>query len=77
MFVEVSKPELLDAMREGLQKLEQLNLLSPEDLDIIDEKRILRREINELEQECRQSRDYNRREPMMQITAPLRKRRSV
>jgi len=65
MLLEVSKPELLDAMKESLQKLEQLKLISPEDLDIIDERRILRREIDELEQECRQSRDHNRREPMM------------
>jgi hypothetical protein len=65
MLLEVSKPELLDAMRESLQKLEQLKLISPEDLEIIDERRILRREIDELEQECRQSRDHNRREPMM------------
>ena len=65
MLLEVSKPELLDAMRESLQKLEQLKLISPEHLDIIDERRILRREIDELEQECRQSRDHNRREPMM------------
>jgi hypothetical protein len=65
MLLEVSKPELLDAMRESLQKLEQLKLISPEDLDIIDERRILRREIDELEQECRQSRDRNRRESMM------------
>ena len=64
MLLEVSKPELLDAMKESLQKLEQLKLISPEDLDIIDERRILRREIDELEQECRQSRDHNR-EPMM------------
>jgi len=65
MLLEVSKPELLDAMKESLQKLEQLKLISPEDLDIIDERRILRREIDELEQECRQSRDRNRRESMM------------
>jgi hypothetical protein len=64
MLLEVSKPELLDAMRESLQKLEQLKLISPEDLDIIDERRILRREIDELEQECRQLRDH-RRESMM------------
>ena len=64
MLLEVSKPELLDAMRESLQKLEQLRLISPEDLDIIDERRILRREIDELEQECRQLRDHHR-EPMM------------
>jgi len=65
MLLEVSKPELLDAMKESLQKLEQLKLISPEDLDIIDERRILRREIDELEQECRQSRDHTRGEPMM------------
>jgi hypothetical protein len=65
MPVEVSKPELLDAMRECLQKLEQLKLISPEDLDIIDERRILRRNIDKLEWECRQSRDHDRREPIM------------
>jgi hypothetical protein len=65
MLVEVSKAELLDAMRECLQKLEQLKLISPEDLDIIDERRILRRKIDELDQECRQSRDHDRREPVM------------
>jgi hypothetical protein len=51
MLVEVSKPELLDAMRECLQKLEQLKLINPDDLDIIDEKRILRQKIAELEDE--------------------------
>jgi len=65
MLVEVSKLELLDAMRECLQRLEQVKLISPEDLDIIDERRILRRKIDELEQECCQSRDHDRREPMM------------
>jgi hypothetical protein len=65
MLVEVSKAELLDAMRECLQRLEQLKLISPEDLEIIDERRILRRKIDELDQECRQSRDHDRREAVM------------
>jgi len=47
----VPKPELLDAMKDCLHDLENVKLLSPEDLDIIDEKRILRRKIAELEKE--------------------------
>jgi hypothetical protein len=47
----VSKPELLDAMKDCLHDLENVKLISPDDLDIIDEKRILRHTIAELERE--------------------------
>ena len=45
------KAELLDAMKECLQDLENTRLLSPDDLDIIDQKRVLRQQIAELEKE--------------------------
>jgi hypothetical protein len=45
------EPGLLDAMKECLQDLESVELLSPDDLDIIDQKRILRQKIAELERE--------------------------
>jgi hypothetical protein len=47
----VSKPELLDAMKDCLRELETTKLISPDDLDIIDQKRILRQKIAELENE--------------------------
>jgi hypothetical protein len=47
----VSKLELLDAMKDCLHDLENVKLISPDDLDIIDEKRILRHNIAELERE--------------------------
>jgi hypothetical protein len=47
----VPKPELLDAMKGCLHDLENVKLLSPDDLDIIDQKRVLRHEIDELENE--------------------------
>ena len=47
----VSKPELVDAMKDCLRSLENTKLISPNDLDIIDEKRILRQKIAELESE--------------------------
>jgi hypothetical protein len=47
-FVE---PELLDAMKDCLRDLENTKLISPDDLDIIDEKRVLRQKIAELERE--------------------------
>jgi hypothetical protein len=47
-FVE---PGLLDALKESLHDLENVKLISPGDLDIIDEKRILRQKIAELERE--------------------------
>jgi hypothetical protein len=43
------EPELLDAMKDCLRDLENTELISPDDLDIIDEKRILRQKIAELE----------------------------
>lgn len=46
---DVPKPELVDAMKGCLRDLESTKLISPDDLDIIDEKRILRRKIAELE----------------------------
>jgi hypothetical protein len=47
----ILKPELLDAMKDCLRDLENVKLLSPDDLDIIDEKRILRQQIAVLERE--------------------------
>lgn len=49
--VYVSRAELLEAMKGCLQDLEELKLLSPNDLDIIDERRILRQKIGELERQ--------------------------
>jgi hypothetical protein len=49
--IQVLRVELLEAMRGCLHDLEELKLLSPDDLDIIDERRILRRKIAELEAE--------------------------
>jgi len=48
---DVSKPELLDAMKHCLRDLEDTKLISPDDLDIIDQKHMLRRKIDELENE--------------------------
>ena len=48
---DVSKPELVEAMKDCLRDLENTKLISPDDLDIIDEKRILRRQIDELQNE--------------------------
>jgi hypothetical protein len=45
------EPELLDAMKDCLRELENVRLISPDDLDIIDQKRILRQKIAELEKE--------------------------
>ena len=49
--IQVLRAELLEAMKGCLHDLEELKLLSPDDLDIIDERRILRRKIAELEEE--------------------------
>jgi hypothetical protein len=46
---QVLKPELLDAMKDCLHDLENTKLISADDLDIIDQKRILRQKIAELE----------------------------
>jgi hypothetical protein len=45
----ILRAELLQAMKDNLRDLDDLKLLSPCDLDIIDEKRILRQQIAELE----------------------------
>jgi len=42
---------LLNAMKDCLRDLENTTLISPDDLDIIDEKRILRQKIAELERD--------------------------
>jgi hypothetical protein len=42
---------LLEAMQRRLRDLEDTKLISPDDLDIIDQKRILRRKIDELKNE--------------------------
>jgi hypothetical protein len=47
----IVKAELLDAMKECLHDLENTRLLSPDDLDIIDQKRLLRQQIAALEKE--------------------------
>jgi hypothetical protein len=50
-MVQVLRADLLDAMKDCLRDLEIVKLLSPDDLDILDEKRILRQKIDELENE--------------------------
>jgi hypothetical protein len=45
------EPGLLHAMKDSLRDLENVELISPDDLDIIDQKRILRHKIAELERE--------------------------
>ena len=63
-MVLVLRADLLDAMKDCLRDLEIVKLLSPDDLDILDEKRILRQKIHELENEeedsVRQSRERER-----------------
>jgi hypothetical protein len=49
--VHVLRVDLLDALKGCLHDLEELKLISPNDLDIIVEKRILRQRIAELEDE--------------------------
>lgn len=46
---EIPRAELLDAMKECLQDLENTELLGPDDLDIINQKRTLRQQIAKLE----------------------------
>jgi hypothetical protein len=48
---QIVKAELLRAMKECLHDLENTALLSPDDLDIIAQKRFLRQQIAELETE--------------------------
>jgi hypothetical protein len=47
----IVKAELLDAMKECLHDLENTELLSPDDLDIIAQKRFLRQQIDALANE--------------------------
>ena len=49
--VHVPRADLLDALKGCLHDLEELRLISPGDLDIIDERRILRQKIAKLEEE--------------------------
>ena len=49
--IQVLRAELLEAMKGCLYDLEELKLLSPDDLDIFDERRILRQKIAKLERE--------------------------
>jgi len=49
--VRISKADLLRAMKGRLVDLEELKLLNPNDLEIIEERRALRRKIAKLEQE--------------------------
>jgi hypothetical protein len=49
--VQVLRADLLDAMKDCLRDLENVKLLSPDDLDILDEKRSLRQKIDKLENE--------------------------
>jgi hypothetical protein len=48
---QIPRAELLDAMKECLRMLENTTLLSPDDLDIINQKRTLRQQIAKLEKE--------------------------
>jgi hypothetical protein len=47
----LKRSELLDVLKGCLRDLEDIKLLSPDDLDIIDQKRILREQIAALEKE--------------------------
>jgi len=47
----VSKPELLEAMRESLRNLENTQLISPDDLDILKSRHDLEAKIAILEQQ--------------------------
>lgn len=48
---DVSKHELLLVMKDCLRDLENVKMLSPDDLGIVDQKRTLRQTIAELERE--------------------------
>jgi hypothetical protein len=47
----IIKPELLDAMKQNLLELDNVKLIGPEDLEIIDQKRVLRQQITTLEKD--------------------------
>jgi hypothetical protein len=50
-MVQVLRADLLDAMKGCLHDLENVTLINPDDLDIIDQKRLLRQTIAGLESE--------------------------
>jgi hypothetical protein len=50
--VKVPRDESLETMKAYLHDLEELKLIAPEDLDIVDERRILRQKIAELEKKA-------------------------
>jgi hypothetical protein len=47
----VLKPELLEALKGRLRDLENTKLISPDDLGIVDQKRVLRQQIAALEKD--------------------------
>ena len=57
---QIPRAELLDAMKECLRDLENTQLLSPDDLDIINQKRTLRQQIAKLEKESGRENVYLR-----------------
>jgi hypothetical protein len=50
----VPQPGLLDGLKQALRELENLKLLSPRDLDILDLRRTLREKILRIENQQRQ-----------------------
>lgn len=64
---QIPRAELLDAMQKCLRDLENTELLSPDDLDIIDQKRTLRQQIAGL-REGKRSRD---RSPIIYAVNPV------
>jgi hypothetical protein len=51
MMRHVLKPELLNAMKESLRALENVKMLSPDDIEILRFRRTLRQKIDELEKQ--------------------------
>lgn len=49
MMRHILKPELLNAMKESLRTLENVKMLSPDDIEILRFRRSLRQKIDELE----------------------------
>ena len=52
----IPKPEMLEALKQSLHDLENLTLLSPDDLDIIELRRDLKANIEAIETQQRQRR---------------------
>jgi hypothetical protein len=65
-MVQVLRADLLDAMKDCLRDLENVKLLSPDDLDILDEKRILRQKIDELENQDSDGHEMSLTSPIVQ-----------